>query len=46
MNNNYKHFKVINTSVRVAGRGLFKIKDKADIRVEECKTISNKFKLE
>lgn len=37
---------VINTSVSVAGRGLFKIKDNADVRAEECKMISNKFKLE
>lgn len=46
MNGIYKYFKVINTTVSVAGRGLFKIKDNADIRVEECKMISNKSKPE
>lgn len=46
MNYIYKYFKVINTSVTVAGTGLLKTKDNADIKVEECKVISDKFKLE
>lgn len=43
VNRIYKHFKVLKASVSGAGRGLFKLKDKADVRVAEGKTISNKF---
>lgn len=42
----YKYFKVINTTASVAGRGLVKIKDNADTKVEECKMLSNKCNLE
>lgn len=38
-----QHFKVIKASVSGAGRGLFKLKDNADVRVAEGKMISNKF---
>lgn len=41
VNGIYKHFKV--TKASVSGRGLFKLKDNADVRVAEGKTISNKF---
>lgn len=36
------HFKVIKASGSGAGRELFKLKDSADVRVAEGKTISNK----
>lgn len=37
LNGIYKYFKVIKASVSGAGRGLFKLKDNADIRVVRVK---------
>lgn len=42
VNGIYQHFKVIKASGSGAGRELFKLKDNADVRVAEGKTISHK----
>lgn len=46
MSGTCKYFKVINISVNVIGRGLSQRKHNVDVRVDKCKMISNKLKLE